>query len=458
MDIQYPGMMQAMEDFQLDANTRQRVAAFDEEVRQFNSGGALDPIASKKLQESFRLQHIFHSTGIEGNRLSLHETEAVLFEGLIVGGKPLADQQAVQDLDAAFNYLQELGHSQRAITEVDVREMHRLVVRNRPDAQPGQYRMIGVVISGSEHRPPEPIAVPGLVQKTVEWLNTIALKFPMPGAAYIHHQIAAIHPFVDGNGRLSRLLMNMVLLRSNYPIVNIRREDRPRYYEALAFADVGLYSSLLELTVDRAAEVLSEMKRVRDETERMRVFAARWGATEGAVIQRREEREYKQWVAQMQLVRLAFENVADLLDEKLQEIRVEFWPYPEPDFAKFVELREKGNAAQCWFFRIRLRNRRTDLEENFMFSFYRDYAIFPKRKVIPLSPNRQEGEKTYLRITSPKLRLREIFVDENKGLTVRIYNPEASGSYTISSKISPEQAAQEFFSDVLQECFGLKQL
>ena len=447
--------MQTLEDFQLDKETVGRLRAFDEDVKQFREAGPLDPVAAKKLHEYFRVLHIFHSTGIEGNRLSLQETEAILLDGIEIGGKPLADQVEVKDLDAAYNFLLELSKSQTPIREVDIRELHRLVVRNKVEAHPGDYRVIGVVISGSEHRPPEPVAVPGLVHKLIEWLNQAWSDSPLVGAAYVHHQLAAIHPFIDGNGRLARLLMNLILLRSGYPIVNIRREDRSTYYEALSFADLGLYSPLVELILDRASDVFAEMKRVREETERMRIFAERWGETEAAVIQRREEREYKQWLARMELVRLAFDSAADLLDEKLKEIAVDCWPYPAPDFSKFVELREKGSAPQCWFFRIRMSNKRAALEENFVFSFFRDWSVYPRRKVIPLRSNRAGEDGIYSGIETPRIRLREIFVDEQGETNVRIQQPD--GAYTISRRITPEMAAQDFFDDVLKVCFGLKQ-
>ncbi len=446
--------MKTIEDFQLDKETVGRLKAFDDDVSQFRQGGPLDPIAAKKLHEYFRVLHIFHSTGIEGNRLSLQETEAILLDGIEIGGKPLADQLEVKDLDAAYNFLLELSKSRTPIREVDIREMHRLVVLNKAEAQPGSYRQIGVVISGSDHRPPEPVAVPSLMHKMIEGLNQAEGYSPIVEAAYVHHQLAAIHPFADGNGRLARLLMNLILLRSGYPIVNIRREDRSRYYEALSFADVGLYSPLVELVLDRALDVFTEMKRVREETERMRIFAERWGQTEAAVIQRREEREYKQWLARMELVRLGFDSAADLLDEKLKEIDVDCWPYPAPDFSKFVELREKGSAPQCWFFRIRIRNKRTPLEENFMFSFFRDWSVYPRRKIIPLQTNRADPDGIYGRIETPRIRLREIFVDEEGEPNVRIQLPD--GTYTTSKKISPEMAAQDFFDDVLKVCFGLK--
>jgi hypothetical protein len=289
--------------------------------------------------------------------------------------------------------------------------------------------------------------------------NPTAHKFPVVGAAYVHHQLAAIHPFVDGNGRTSRLLMNLVLFRSGYPIVNIKREERAKYYEALSFADLGLYDPLVELIMSGANEVFSQMKRVREETERARIFAERWGQTEAAVIQRREEREYKIWLGLMENVKLEFENVADLLDEKLREIRITFSKYPEPDFAKFIELREKGKTSQSWFFRIRFRNQVKGIEEDFVFNFFRSHTAYsggPKQKVIPLVANRADEQGTYTRLTSPKIRVREMYIEDGV-LRVRMQpldNPDAS---VVTARMDAGQVAQEFFNDVLRECFGLRQ-
>lgn len=448
--------MEMLTDFQLSKEIETRIRAFDEEIRAFGAEGPLDPVAIKKLQEFFRVQHIFHSTGIEGNRLSIRETEMVLIEGIELEDRPLGDQQEVKDLDAALRHLHDLAKESSPVREIDLRELHRLAVRNRPDAEPGTYRKIGVVITGSEHRPPEPIAVPGLIQKAIEWLNASASKLPLIGSAYVHHQIAYIHPFLDGNGRTARLLMNLVLLRAGYPIVNIKRDDRPKYYEALSFADVGLYEPLLELILERAIEVFSEMKRVREETERMRKYAEIWGQTEAALIHRREEREYKLWLGQMQSVRNEFEYLADALDEKLKEIDIRFQRYPDPDLSKYIELRDKGKTQQNWFFRIRFGHETTGVSENFMFNFYRDFSIFgSKSSVIPLNLNRAAEDGIYAYVDTPKIRLRQIFFDNNE-LLLRLYHPDGKGGITQTSKLSPAQVGQEFFTDVLKECFGLK--
>lgn len=274
----------------------------------------------------------------------------------------------------------------------------------------------------------------------------------------MHHQLASIHPFIDGNGRTSRLLMNLALLRTGYPIVNIKREERGKYYEALSFAYLGLYDPLVELILSGANEVFSQMKRVREETERARIFAERWGQTEAAVIQRREEREYKIWLGLMENVKLEFENVADLLDEKFREIRIKFLKYPEPDFTKFIDLREKGRTPQSWFFRIQFRKQINGIEEDFVFNFFRyrtPYSGASRQKVIPLVANRADEHGVYIRLTSPKIRVREMYIEDGV-LRVQMQpldNPEGP---VVTARLDAGQVAQEFFNDVLKECFGLR--
>ncbi len=147
---------------------------------------------------------------------------------------------------------------------------------------------------------------------------------------------------MDGNGRVARLLLNLILLRYGYPVVNIKRDDRPRYYEGLTFADLGLYSALISLGLDRSLEVFGEMKRVREETDRMKVWADKLGQKEAESAHRREEREYRIWLSSFEAIRLKFQSRAELLDDQLENVDITFKAYPAPDFSKYIQLRDKG--------------------------------------------------------------------------------------------------------------------
>ncbi len=440
-----------IDELDLEPDARARLTSLQEQIEAFRGSGPLDEAAVKKLSEYFRIQHVFHSTGIEGNRLTLQETQVVVREGLELNDKPLADQMEVKDLDSAFSFFEECTHKNSAFREIDLREMHRLVVGHSPEAHPGEYRNIGVLITGSEMRPPEPLAVPGLMDVLVRWMTQSDELDVLVRAAVVHHKFAASHPFADGNGRVARLLMNLVLLRNGYPIVNIRREERPRYYEALSYADVGLLSPLITLMLDRGLEVFAEMKRIQDETVRAKQWAAKWGQKETEVLRRRQEREYKLWLGQMENIRLEFENRADLIGESLKTVTVGFKGYPNPDLSKFLLLEEKGKAQATWFFSLTFRTSGSGETQTFFFRFFRDYKNHPAR-AIPLQLNwfvNQEPEP----VEEPKIRLREFVVDpKTRNLKVTVF--ENSKKVT-TADLNVHQAVEQFFDDVLKNCFGI---
>ena len=438
------------EEGAFEPDTAARLSSLTEEVIEFRKKGALEPMATRKLKEYFRLQHIYHSTGIEGNRLSLRETEVVLLEGIELGDKPIADQLEVKDLAAAFGFLEECAQKGEPVREIDVREMHRLTVGQDDEKQPGSYRRAGVVISGSDLKPPEPLAVPGLMQELVNWINAPKTLDTFAFAVIAHHKMTAIHPFMDGNGRVARLLLNLILVRAGYPVVNIRRDDRPRYYEALNSADGGVYSPLAGLALDRALEVFNEMKRVREETDRMKVWADKLGQKEAETAQRRENREYSIWLSAFETVRLEFQSRAEALDDQLDTVDIAFKAYPPPDFSKFITLKEKGRAPQSWFFSIRF-HEASALPQHFFFRFFRDFATHYGERHIPLQLNWFiDGDEAP--VSTPAIRLRELWVDKDKGLFTRRVE---GGKIVTEAEPSGSRVAEQFFEDVLKGCFGI---
>lgn len=442
---------ESVSELELEPDTNARLGSLAEEIEVFRSKGPLEPLAARKLGEYFRLQHIYHSTGIEGNRLSLRETEVVLLEGVELGDKPIADQIEVKDLAAAFRFLEQCAQQNEPLREIDLRELHRLTVGQKPESQPGAYRHAGVVITGSDLKPPEPLAVPGLMQQLVTWVNHPKHLDTFAFGVIAHHKLTAIHPFMDGNGRVARLLLNLILVRSGYPVVNIRREDRPRYYEALTFADVGLYSALISLALDRSLEVFSEMKRVREETDRMKVWADKLGQKEAAVAQRREEREHRIWLSSLETVRLEFQSRAEVLADELDSVEISFKAYPPPDFSKYIQLRDKGRAPQSWFFSLRFRADDGTIQ-HFFFRFFREYVTHHgSRDIIPLQLNWfLDGDETP--VDNSAIRLRELWIDKEKGLFVRRLE---GGKLVSVAEPSTSRVAEDFFEDVLKGCFGI---
>lgn len=371
---------------ELSEPLQKRLSQYREDVKAIRSS-PLDPASLAKLRAHFRTMHIFHSAGIEGNRLTLQETRVALEEGIDISGKPLRDVVEVRSLAAGFDYLQELVNSPGPLREIDIRRLHELVVGNDVATDRGAYRTVAVVISGAEHRPPEPIEVPQRMQRLIEWVNLYSGSDPILLGALAHHELVAIHPFVDGNGRVSRLLLNLILMRAGYPIANVRKDERPAYYEALAFADVGLPEPLLQLIADRVDELLREYQRLLQENKRAQEWADRWKVTEASVLLRREQREWELWRSRMLQVRLEFEKAADLLNDALKDIAIDFEDSKrEIDFDTYQMLRSTGKIDHSHAFYLQLFHKPTKRREKFMFRYYRNWDKFQSQeRVIPLA-------------------------------------------------------------------------
>ena len=197
------------------------------------------PCGLTNLEHSYDLELTYTSNAIEGNTLTAVETTLVIEQGITVAGKPLRDHLEAIDHYDAIRYVRELAQQTTPLTEMDVRNLHRLVVlRSRPEiagsyADQGRY----VLTDTGRHAFPSPAEMPALMGDFSAWLNNAPT---MPLTAFTaHRRLVEIHPFNDGNGRTARLLMNLVLIRGGYPPVAVRPADRPTYIAALQQAQAG---------------------------------------------------------------------------------------------------------------------------------------------------------------------------------------------------------------------------
>ena len=186
----------------------------------------------KSLEESINLEWTYNSNGIEGNTLTLKETQVVL-EGITVGGKSIKEHLEAINHQKAILYLNDLVKENNPITEWNIKSIHQLVLKNIDDENAGRYRRENVTIKGATHISPDYLKVPELMEKLVlnykNWNNF----HPIIQASLLHGELVKIHPFIDGNGRTSRLLINLDLMNHGYNPIIIKKEDRLKYYEAL---------------------------------------------------------------------------------------------------------------------------------------------------------------------------------------------------------------------------------
>ena len=214
----------------------------------------LDAQVVSNLHDNLVLQWTYHSNAIEGNTLTLKETKVAL-EGITIGGKTLREHfEAINHRDAIL-MVEERVAKQQPLDEWTIKSLHQLVMKNIDSDNAGRYRQVNVLISGAEHRPPEALQVPEQMAAFIDWYSNQAQALhPIERAARVHGEFVKIHPFVDGNGRTSRLLMNLELMKAGFPATVIEVTQRLDYYQALDQAHcTGDYRDFIQL-VTKAVE------------------------------------------------------------------------------------------------------------------------------------------------------------------------------------------------------------
>lgn len=189
-----------------------------------------------RIAQALELEYTFESNRIEGNTLTLRETDLVVNEGLTVSGKSLKEHLEAINHKDAINYMKELVTDDSFFSERELKELHNLILRGIYPEEAGSYRKVPVMIKGSAHLPPEPVLLYSEMDDFFTWFYRNQTEMhPVLFAAEAHEKLVTIHPFIDGNGRTARLLMNLILLRHGYVIANIRGDSASRlnYYEAL---------------------------------------------------------------------------------------------------------------------------------------------------------------------------------------------------------------------------------
>jgi Fic family protein len=213
-----------------------------DEQRPFSKGLA------NSLQEKLIVEWTYNSNAIEGNTLTLSETKVVL-EGITIGGKSMAEHLEAINHREAILFVEDLIAQKEPLSEWNIKNIHALILKEIDNENAGRYRTENVAISGAKHIPPKHYEIGDLMQKLVaEYQNEWKEFHPVIRAMLIHGEFVKIHPFIDGNGRTSRLLLNFELMKNGYPPIIIKNEERARYYDALDLAHTTMnYGPFIEL-------------------------------------------------------------------------------------------------------------------------------------------------------------------------------------------------------------------
>lgn len=232
----YLTKQQALEAPVLTPSLEEQLSRIDSLHHKWNNKRPFDGTALKKMREHFHISYTYESNKIEGNTLTLQDTYFVVSEGMTISGKSLNEHlEAINHADA-IGFVESIMDKNEDLTSRSLNEIHSLVLRGIDADNAGRYRSLPVRISGSTHVPPQPYLLDKYMEDYFKFYKRQKdLMHPVILAAEMHERLVTIHPYIDGNGRTSRLVMNLILLRHGYTIANLKgdNESRMRYYRSL---------------------------------------------------------------------------------------------------------------------------------------------------------------------------------------------------------------------------------
>lgn len=219
----------------------------------------LTPAEVEAIKEVFLVEHTYNSNAIEGNTLTLQETALVL-QGVTIDKKPLKDHLEAVGYKEAFQYIEELAKQDKDLSEYDIKSIHNLVLADRPEDR-GTFRRVNVRIAGALTNPVQPYLIEPKIEELLNnykvWSETMHI---VERVAIFHLQFESIHPFIDGNGRTGRLIMNLQLIKEGLPAINIKFADRRKYYDAFdEYSKTGSSDAMIKLVGEAVISRLREM-------------------------------------------------------------------------------------------------------------------------------------------------------------------------------------------------------
>ena len=429
-------------------------------VKAMRDQGSLSPDVLYRIRRHFRIKNIYHSNAIEGNLLAVGETRQVVELGLTITGKSLKDQAEARNLSHALDYLEELAaNDNEPISEADIRQLHALVLSDLNE-EAGAYRSVPVTISGSKYSPPQPESVPIEMHHFSQWLSAactpaeraFASVQGLLAAAAAHTWFVTIHPFIDGNGRVARLLLNLLLIRYGFPIAIITKEDRLRYYDALEESQVSDLTPFVALVSECIEESLEEYEiaaeEQREHSEWTQALADKFTKPERVKAQN----EHEVWKNAMELLKSYLRQTVNRFDEQIDYGSVFFRDFGNLEFEKYAALRRGDSAKRTWF--LRMDFVRANTTARYLFFFGHASQQMRDRCQVTLHIAREEPPNSYHyerleNITATNVPgLKEIGYEMPKEQFVA----RTHGGHMSLSRI--EDFGKKFFEDILAKHFS----
>jgi Fic family protein len=331
--------------YEYDSRLEADLGALHERVRALRTVvEKLSPRSLERLQNYFRLKNIYNSNAIEGNTLTMGETRLVIEQGLTITGKPLKDTVEAKNLSNALDLFEELAKREgHPITVQDLLNIHSHILTGIDDRNAGKYRSVFIEISGSQYKPPDPAQIQPMMRDFGQWLESVSqvtsattLIDPVVLACTAHAWFVYIHPFIDGNGRTSRLLMNLLLIRFGYPIAILTKDDRYRYYEALEESQGGgNLTPFIRLVME---SVLEGMEIYEESEQQQLLLEETLVATDS----------YQVFASAMRLLQVTFKQVV----AQMANQEVTFREFGVVEFERYQSLKYQTSEKWTWFLRL----------------------------------------------------------------------------------------------------------
>jgi Fic family protein len=374
-------------NFELNVDLEESLQNIEKVIEDLNQrrDKGLDNDLDSKLKKQLLISQVYNSNAIEGNKLSLRETELIL-DKMVVNERPLKDEIEAQSLANATEYLYSLIDGSEPLTRRTLLELHGLIMENIPNIPAGAFRRDEVTIKNSEHNPPSFLTVDSHIEHLFKWMNRNAHKYsPLIMASILHHWLTWIHPFSDGNGRVSRLFLNFFLLQKGYPEVIIKITNRDNYYNSLIEADKGNIGRLIELIVDSIRETVSIYEEFINESERQ----IAWKNSYKKLLKTSEDEpkdisvdfyhkaketyafQYEVWKNQISVFRaLLKENIRDI-EGYIPNVKFSIKEYEMLSFSQYLDILEDRKVTNTWYLSLNLEDESTGNKVGFIFYFER---------------------------------------------------------------------------------------
>lgn len=334
----------------------------------------LDKDLEERLKRHLLISSVYNSNAIEGNKLSLRETEIIL-NGMVVNERPLKDEIEAQSLANATEYLYRLIDGREPLTQRSLLELHELLMKNIPNFVGGKFRTEEVSIKNSEHKPIFWADVPSEVDELFKWMNRNMHKFnPIIMCSILHHWLAWIHPFSDGNGRVTRLFTNFFLLQKGFPEIVVKIGDRDKYYNALIDADNGDITCLVELFSDKIRQTVNIYEEFLNEHERLLQWQNKYkeiGSQDYSKAKETFSFEYEVWKNQINVFKTLLIKNIETLAELLPNITFYTKELDILSYSQYLDIIEDRKVSNTWYIVLSIHDKEKDKSLGIVFFFER---------------------------------------------------------------------------------------